>query len=151
MEDIYVIDRPFPSFTVGETASFVREITPEDIAAFAALSGDRNPLHVDESYAAAAGYERRIAHGLLVAAPISTLAGHFLPGRRCLLLEVSSRFLRPVFPPDQLTYRGTVIQVSPAARVLKVKVDVTNQEGIAVLTGAYIGQVLQTRGNGDKP
>ena len=150
MEDIDVIDRPFPSFTVGETASFVREITPEDVAAFAALSGDRNPLHVDESYAAAAGYERRIAHGLLVAAPISTLAGHFLPGRRCLLLEVSSRLLRPVFPPDQLTYRGTIIQVSPAARVLKVKVDVTNQAGIPVLTGAYIGRVLQTRGDEDR-
>ena len=146
MEKIDIVDRPFSSFRVGENASFVKEITDEEIALFAALSGDRNQLHMDESYAANTRFGRRIAHGLLVAAPISTMAGHLLPGKRCLLLEVRSRFVRPVFPCDRLTYRGTIAHISPATRVIKVEVDVTNQEGIVVLKGTYEGQVLQILG-----
>ena len=142
MEDIDIVDRHFSSFHVGEYASFAKEITNEEIELFAALSGDRNDLHMDKYYAATTQYKRRVAHGLLAAAPISTLAGHLLPGKRCLLLEVSSRFVRPVFPGDRLTYRGTVTHISPATKVLKVEVEVTNQEGMAVLKGTYQAQVL---------
>ena len=142
MGKIDIVDRSLSSFRVGERASLVREITGEDIALFASLSGDRNQLHTDESYAATTPHEKPIAHGLLVAAPISTLAGHLLPGKRCLLLEVRSRFIRPVFPGDKLTYRGVITQISPAIRVLVVEVEVTNQEGAVVLRGRYTGKML---------
>ena len=142
MEKIEIVDRDVHSFSVGERASFVREITCKEIALFASLSGDRNQLHTDESYAATTPYKKPIAHGLLVAAPISTLAGHLLPGKRCLLLEVRSRFVRPVFPGDRLMYQGTITRISPATGVLKVQVEVTNQEGAVVLKGTYDGQVL---------
>jgi 3-hydroxybutyryl-CoA dehydratase len=140
--EMEVSDRPLESFTVGETASFTMEITADAIEAFAGLSGDHNPLHQDPRYASSTVFGRPIAHGQLVAASISRLAGHFLPGRRCMLLEVRSRFLHPVFAGDRLTYRGTVRHISAATRVLKVDVEVTNQEGVVVLRGAYEGQVL---------
>lgn len=141
--DTDIVDRPLENFTVGDTASFTAEITEEAIEAFARLSGDRNPLHLDRTFAGATPYRQRIAHGQLVAAPISRLAGHFLPGRRCLLLEVRTKFVRPVFGGERLTYRGTVVHISIATRVLKVQVEVTNQEGVVVLRGSYEGQVLR--------
>lgn len=142
MKTLEVSDRPFASFRVGETASFERIITAEGIARFAELSGDRNPLHTDGAYAATTRYKRTVAHGLLAAAPISALAGHLLPGKRCLLLEVRTRFVQPVFAGDRLIYRATITHVSEAMRVLKVQVEVTNQEGVVVLKGSYDGQVL---------
>ena len=144
--DTDIVDRPLENFAIGDAASFTAEITEEAIEAFAQLSGDRNPLHLDPAFAGATPYGRRIAHGQLVAAPISRLAGHFLPGRRCLLLEVRTKFVRPVFSGDRLTYRGTVVHISSATRVLKVQVEVTNQEGVVVLRGSYEGQVLRISG-----
>jgi len=145
-----ITDRPFESFSKGEKASFVKEITSEDFTRFESITGDHNPIHTDDFYASAAGYDHRIAYGLLVAGPISTLAGHLLPGRRCVLLEVSSRFILPVFSGDILTYHGEITQISPSTRVLKVQVEVINQENAVVLTGSYTGKVLQTSVNEDK-
>jgi acyl dehydratase len=127
---------------VSETASFEKAITAKEIAAFSKLSGDQNPLHMDDIYASAMAYPKRVAHGLLVAAPISTLAGHYLPGKRCLLLEVTSQFLRPVFAGDILTYQGTIAQISASTKAIKVQVSVTNREGNVVLRANYTGRVL---------
>ncbi len=144
MKKLEVVDRPFSSFRVGEQASFVKEITEEEIDRFAELSGDSNPLHADEAYASRTRFGRRVAHGLLTAAPISAMAGHLLPGKRCLLLEVRSRFLKPVYPGDRLTYRAEITQISVATRVLKVQVEVTNQESVPVLKVSYDAQVLES-------
>ena len=137
-----ILDRALESLRGGDTASFTRDLTEDDIRAFAQLSGDRNPLHTDDGYAASTQYGRRVAHGQLVAAPISALAGHLLPGKRCVLLEVRARFVRPVFPGDRLTYRGTVAHVSAGTRTIDVDVEVANHDGAIVLAGRYRGQVL---------
>lgn len=137
-----MVDRPFGSFKLGEQASFVKEITEEEIGRFSELSGDSNPLHADPAYASRTLFGRTVAHGLLTAAPISALAGHLLPGKRCLLLEVRTQFLQPVFAGDRLTYTGTVVQTVEALKILKVQVEVTNQEGAVVLKGFYNGQIL---------
>jgi acyl dehydratase len=79
---------------------------------------------------------------LLVAAPISTLAGHFLPGKRCVLLGVRLSFPQPVFPGDRLEYNATVTAISPAMRAIKVQVEVRNEQGSVVATGRYEAQVL---------
>ena len=144
MRSLAIHDRPFDSFSVGEAASFTKTISDADIESFASLSWDRNPLHTDNSYASATRYGRRhsTAHGMLVAAPLSTMAGHFLPGRRCVLVEMRSSFVHPVYPGDTLTYRGEVTQISAAVQVLKVDIEVTNQDGVAVLRGRYKAQVM---------
>lgn len=141
-EPLPLLDRSLDDIRVGESASLVALISDEGVAAFAQLSGDRNPLHLDDSYARTTSYARRIAHGQLVAAPISALAGHLLPGKRCLMLEIRLRFVRPVFLGDRLTYRGTVSHVTRTLRAVKVRVQVTNDGGEIVLRGSYACQLL---------
>ncbi len=77
-----------------------------------------------------------------MAAPLSTMAGHFLPGRLCVLIDMRSSFVQPVYSGDTLTYRGKVTQISAAVQVLKVDVEVTNQDGVAVLRGGYKARVM---------
>jgi 3-hydroxybutyryl-CoA dehydratase len=137
-----ILDRSIDDIRVGDSETLTVEISEADIAAFAALSGDRNPLHMDDSYARSTAFGRRIAHGLLVAAPVSALAGHLLPGRRCLILEYRFKYPRPVFAGDRLVYRGTVTQVTPAVGTLRVDVQATNAAGDIVLGGSYGCQVL---------
>lgn len=138
-----LVDRPLESFHVGESASLTRTITTKEIIRFAELSGDWNDLHTRRSHAMGAGYKNQVAHGQLVGAPISALAGHLLPGKYSLLLEVHYRFLHPVFPGDRLTYRGTITHISLATKVLRVDVTVTNQEGVEILKGSYLDKVRQ--------
>jgi len=141
-EKMEVVDRTFESLSVGEAVSFTVAIDGKMMETFAHLSRDYNPLHMDPEYASRTAFGRRIAHGQLIAAPMSALAGHFLPGRRCLLLEVRSRFLSPVFADDLLVYHGKVAHISNATRTLKVQVEVMNQDGIVVLRGSYEAQVI---------
>ena len=142
MDLLDVNDRTFESLVVGETASLTKDITGQAVARFVELSGDDNPMHVDEAYAQSTPFRGRIAHGQLVAAPISALAGRFLPGKRGLLLEVRAQFVQPVAIGDRLTYRGVIAHRSEATRTIKVRVEVTNQDGIAVLRGSYESRVL---------
>ena len=147
-EKMEIADRTFESLSVGETVSFTLAIDTNMIEMFALLSGDYNPLHMDLEYARRTAFGRRIAHGQLIAAPISALAGHFLPGRRCLLLEVRSRFLSPVFADDRLVYHGKIAHISNATRAVKVQVEVLNQDGASVLRGSYEAQVIDVDGTG---
>lgn len=122
---------------VGETSSVVVDIGRDEIERFAALCGDRNPLHTSDSYARSRGYPGVIAHGHLVAAPISFLAGHRLPGRSGLLLATHVTHVRPVLAGDRLTYRATVTQVSRSVGTVRVDVNAVNTSGETVLRGWY--------------
>lgn len=139
---IKMVDRAFGQLHVGDTAELEFDVTSERIAAFAELSGDRNPLHTSEDYAHSTGFGRPIAHGHLVAAPVSTLAGYLLPGKRCLILEIHFRFVRPVYAGERLVYRGVVSHVAPAVHALKVDVEATRVGGETVMRGSYQCKVL---------
>ncbi|ERH04083.1 MAG: acyl dehydratase [uncultured archaeon A07HR60] len=93
---------------VGDTAMIETELTQEDIETFAALSGDSNPLHLDEEYAATTRFDGRIAHGILTASVISAAMTE-LPGS-AIYLRQDLRFENPVYPGDIV--RGEVEVVS---------------------------------------
>ena len=135
-------DRAIAEIRVGDSEAITFDVTDALIAGFAALSGDHNPLHTDDDYARKTRFGRRIAHGHLVAAPVSALAGHLLPGRRCLIMEAKYSFPHPVFPGDRIVYRGTVTQITPALGALRVAVEAVNAAGETVLRGSYGCQVL---------
>ena len=97
----------------GMSRSMQRVVTEADIEAFGALSGDRNPIHFDEDYAAGTRFAGRIAHGLLSGAFISTVIGMQLPGRGAIYLEQTLKFLAPVRPGDELSVTVTVTDVIP--------------------------------------
>ena len=82
--------------TEGMSASFGKTITEADILMFAGVSGDTNPVHLDEEFAAATPFKGRIAHGMLTASLISTVFGTRLPGPGCIYMSQSLKFLAPV-------------------------------------------------------
>jgi acyl dehydratase len=131
---------------VGETATFAKTITETDIVLFSGLTGDFDPIHVNEEYARASAFGRRIAHGGLVMGLLSTTAS--MMSRRSVergstAVSVSLgydkiRFVRPVFINDTLTARYTIEEIDPAAARSRSRVEVLNQAGELCLVGTHI-------------
>jgi 3-hydroxybutyryl-CoA dehydratase len=101
-------DLRLEDLSVGQTAERAHTVTEADILAFAAVSGDDNPLHLDEAYAAQTPFKGRIAHGLLAASYVSAVLGTQLPGPGAVYLSQSLRFRRPVRIGDTVTARVSV-------------------------------------------
>ncbi len=110
-------------------ASFTAAVTEEKVRKFLEISGDTNPLHVDDEYAWAKGHPSRVVYGMLTASLYSTLAGVYLPGEHCFLWEVDARFNAPVYIGDELTVTGKVTEVNDRFGFIKVKSQVKNQKG----------------------
>lgn len=98
----------FEQLSVGMSASVGRTVSAADILAFAGVSGDTNPVHVDEEFAASTMFGGRIAHGMLSASYISTVFGTKLPGPGCIYLSQSLRFKAPVKIGDTVVATVTV-------------------------------------------
>jgi 3-hydroxybutyryl-CoA dehydratase len=116
------IHRPFESLELGQRDTLDWRVERQDIDRFAALSGDRNPLHVDAEFARARGFPDVVAHGYLLGAKVSALVGMLLPGRDCLILETTMAYPKPVHPGDLVRVAGEVDMLSPEQRILRVKI-----------------------------
>ncbi len=106
----------FEDLTVGMDGSFTRVVSEADVYAFAAVSGDRNPVHLDEAYAAATPFRKRIAHGMLSAAYISTVFGTILPGPGAIYISQTLNFKAPVFIGDEVIATVRITELIPAKR-----------------------------------
>jgi 3-hydroxybutyryl-CoA dehydratase len=105
--------------SVGQSARLVRRVTSDDIEAFAAVSGDDNPIHLDEAYAKATPFGGRIAHGMLGASYISAVLGTQLPGPGAIYVSQSLSFRRPVRIGDEVAAVVTVSAIDKTlARVI---------------------------------
>lgn len=98
----------FDELSVGQSVETSRVVGAADIEAFAEVSGDNNPVHLDEAYARTTTFGERIAHGMLSAAYISAILGTRLPGPGAIYLSQSLRFRRPVKIGDLVVARATV-------------------------------------------
>jgi 3-hydroxybutyryl-CoA dehydratase len=104
--------------SLGQSADYSREVTAADIDAFAQVTGDNNPMHLDEAYAAGTQFGGRIAHGMLSAGYISTVLGTRMPGPGAIYLSQTLRFRRPVRIGDTVTASATIAEIDQArARV----------------------------------
>jgi len=106
----------FEELTVGMSAAVARTVSEADILAFAGVSGDTNPVHLDGEFAAASMFGQRIAHGMLSAAFISTVFGTKLPGPGSIYLSQSLKFKAPVKIGDTVVARVTVKELVPEKR-----------------------------------
>ena len=97
--------------SVGQAAEQVRSVTPADLAGFAEVSGDHNPLHMDDAYAESSPFRGRVAHGMLLGAWISALLGEKLPGPGAIYVSQSLTFRRPVRIGDEVLTRAEVTEV----------------------------------------
>jgi 3-hydroxybutyryl-CoA dehydratase len=98
----------FEELAVGQTAEMSRVVGAADIEAFAEVSGDMNPVHLDEAYAKTTTFGERIAHGMLSASYISAILGTKLPGPGAIYLSQSLRFRRPVKIGDLVVAKVTI-------------------------------------------
>ncbi|MDX2259727.1 MAG: MaoC family dehydratase [Hyphomicrobiaceae bacterium] len=106
----------FEDLEVGMEASIRKTVSEADIAAFAEISGDRNPVHLDRAYAARTIFKEPIAHGLLTAAYISTVFGMELPGPGAIYVSQTLNFKAPVKIGDEVTARVVVVDLVPSKR-----------------------------------
>src|SRR5712691_3698784 len=123
---------PKPLPQIGARAEYTRTVTDEDIVRFAEVSGDHNPVHLNEEYAATTPFGGRIAHGMLSAAFISTVLGNELPGPGTIYLGQTLKFLAPVRIGDTITASVEVIAVREEKRIVTLRTECTNQDGVVV-------------------
>ncbi len=121
--------------SLGQSASFSKTITEHDIYTFAGLTGDFNPAHINEEYAAHTHFKGRIAHGLLSAGLISTAIAMQLPGPGSIYLGQTLKFTAPVRIGDTITATVTITELDPEKNRAKLHTVCTNQDGAVVICG----------------
>jgi 3-hydroxybutyryl-CoA dehydratase len=120
---------------VGQKAKTSMEITDEAIREFARLSGDNNPIHLDETYAAKTRFKKRIAHGAFTGSLISKVAGTQLPGPGSIYLNQTMKFKSPAYIGDTITAEVEVINVKPEKALIRMATVVRNQHDEILLEG----------------
>ncbi|WP_425403411.1 MaoC family dehydratase [Hwanghaeella sp.] len=111
----------FEDLSVGMSAVFAKTITEADIVLFSGVTGDMNPVHVNQEFAEDTIFKGRIAHGMLTASLISTVLGTKMPGPGCIYLSQDLRFLAPVRAGDTVEARAVVTELIPEKRRLICK------------------------------
>jgi acyl dehydratase len=123
------------TFKVGDSAEITKTIEQADIDAFADVTGDHNPVHVDEEFAKTTRFGKRIAHGMLTASLISAVLANKLPGEGSVYLGQTLQFVAPVFPGDEITARVTVKEIREDKPILRLETVCVNQRGEVVIRG----------------
>ena len=131
----WVENLTYDELSLGQSAVMARTITLDDIRAFAAVSGDTNPAHLDPEYANDTLFHGVIAHGMWGGALISALLGTEFPGPGTIYLQQDLHFTRPVRVGDTLTVKATVIAKDDEKKRVELDCQVSNQKGDSVLHG----------------
>ncbi len=125
----------YDEISIGQTASFNKQVGEQDVSLFSALSGDVNPVHLDESYAAGTIFGERIAHGMLTGAIISAALAMELPGPGTVYLGQTLRFTRPVKIGDRITVHLEVTGKRDDKGFVTLDCKVLNQNDKLVASG----------------
>lgn len=137
MDAIVRTGRVFEDLEVGMEATYSRIVTEADIVAFADVSGDNNPVHLDEDYAAGTMFKGRIAHGMLTASYISTIFGTRLPGPGSIYISQTLNFRAPVRIGDEVLTKVVLTELIPAKKRAVFACD-CSVKGKSVLQGEAV-------------
>ena len=133
-KDHQAVSKQFSEIAVGERAQFEVTLTAELVDAFADVSGDYNPLHVDEAFAKNTHFGARVAHGMLAGALFSRLLGMHLPGEKCLYLSQSLFFRKPMLIGAEVIVSGEVLHKGESLQTLTLSMRVIDKYSGEVLT-----------------
>lgn len=125
----------YEEIEIGQNIRVNRTISGDDIKLFAALSGDLNPLHLDEDYAATTAFGKPIAHGMLCGALISATVAMNFPGPGSIYRSQTIRFTKPVYIGDTLTIDLSVTEKQDRSKLVTIKCVITNQHNKIVASG----------------
>lgn len=121
--------------TVGQSVSRTLRVTPESVRLYAEITGDRNPLHFDEDFAARTPFGRLVAHGGITTGILHALVAGDMPGPGTVFLSQDWKFTAPVFADDEITATAEVMSVHESKPVCQLRVRVTRRDGEVVLEG----------------
>lgn len=134
------------SIKIGDSYILEKRVTDEDVQLFAQVSGDKNPLHLDEAYAKTTMFKQRIAHGMLGASVISAAIGMHLPGLGTTYLGQNLKFLKPVFIGETIKVVIEVLDIKEKSKfdIATLKTTVLNSKDEVVIDGE--ASVIPPRG-----
>jgi acyl dehydratase len=130
--------RTYASIRVGDTASVRHRIVSKDVHAFSRLSGDKNPLHVEEKYAKTTQFEKRVVHGFYLGSLVSQLVGMKLPGTYALLMKETLEFRKPVFIGETVVVHASVAHKSDAAQLVELAVEIRCKNDVVASGSAHV-------------
>ncbi|MEZ5843935.1 MAG: MaoC family dehydratase [Hyphomicrobiaceae bacterium] len=128
----------YEDLEIGMEASLETTVSEGDIVAFAGISGDRNPVHLEEAYAATTPFRQRISHGMLTASYISAVFGMKLPGPGAIYVSQTLNFRRPVFIGDRIVTVCRLVELWPTKRRARFDCVCANGDEKSVLEGEAI-------------
>ncbi len=123
---------------VGDAAELTKTVTDADVVLFAGITGDFNPAHVNQVWAASTRFRGRIAHGMLSGGMISAVLGMYLPGPGTIYLSQELRFLAPVHIGDTITARVEVQELIKEKNRVRLRTTCQNQDGVIAVDGTAI-------------
>jgi 3-hydroxybutyryl-CoA dehydratase len=127
---------------IGDSFSKTRTVTDELIRAFAEVSGDYNPIHLDEEFAANTRFGQRIAHGMLSGAFISAVLGYEFQERKIVYLSQTMKFVAPAFIGDEITTKAVVKNIREERGIVTLETTCTKQDGTVTVTGQALIMIL---------
>ena len=134
----FELGKDYDQLQIGEEASFSKTITETDVYLFAGISGDFNPIHVNEEFAKHTPFKTRIAHGALPQSLIAPVLGMKLPGLGTVAVEINCRFEAPTFFGDTITAKARVKEKLEDKRWVRMALVWTNQRGDTVAIGEAV-------------
>jgi acyl dehydratase len=123
---------------IGDSYSITKIFTDDDVTKFANITGDKNPIHLDEKYAAGTRFKKRIVHGLLVSGMISAILGLHLPGPGCVYIKQTLNFRAPVFLNDKITSSVKVLKLRSDKPIVTLETVCKNHENTIVIDGEAV-------------
>ncbi len=130
-----MIGKTIEELSIGDSAVFSKTVSESDIYVFAGVSGDLNPAHINEQFAAKTFFKTRVAHGILTAGFVSAVIGCRLPGPGTIYIKQELNFRAPVRIGDTITARVEIIEIIAEKSRVRLKTTAVNQDGTIVLDG----------------
>ena len=131
----------FAELSVGQKVKRSKVFTDSDVREFAKISGDINPLHLDDQYAAGTLFGKRVVHGILVTGLISAVLGNDLPGEGTIYVGQETRFLAPVFINDEITAELEVTELRADKKIVKLATNCFKADGTQVVRGNAVAKL----------
>ena len=132
------LGKTYDELEIGQEASFSKTITETDVYLFAGISGDFNPLHLNEEYARKTPFKTRIAHGALPQSLIAPVLGMKLPGMGTIVVEITCRFKAPTFFGDTITAQARVMEKMEEKKWVLMALSWHNQRGEMIAEGEAV-------------
>lgn len=133
----------YEDIKIGDKATIEKIFTFEDVKAFAEVTLDMNPIHLDEEYASKSLFKQRVVHGMLTGSLISAILGTKLPGENTIYLSQTLKFTHPVYYGDKCVAEVEVINKRDDKRMITLKTTITTNDGnTVVVTGEAVAKKM---------